>query len=109
MLLAHYPYNSFHDWHFEILFIVAIIVQLIHILLEASRRTTARDRLAVERSTYDPERRAAAASSVESRSRRSPLAAALPPIAPAVEVSSRNHDRPPRPGNACFGAPGRLG
>ena len=74
-----------------------------------ARRTTARDRLAVERSTYDPERRAAAASSVESRSRRSPLAAALPPIAPAVEVSSRNHDRPPRLGNACFGAPGRLG
>jgi len=34
-LLAHYPYNSFHDWHFEILFIVAIICQLIHILLEA--------------------------------------------------------------------------
>jgi len=35
MLLAHYPYNSFHDWYFEILFIVAIICQLIHILLEA--------------------------------------------------------------------------
>jgi len=34
-LLAHYPFNSFHDWHFEILFIVAIICQLIHILLEA--------------------------------------------------------------------------
>jgi hypothetical protein len=24
LLLAQYPYNSFHDWHFEILFIVAI-------------------------------------------------------------------------------------
>jgi hypothetical protein len=35
LLLAQYPYNSFHDWYFEILFIVAIIVQLIHILLEA--------------------------------------------------------------------------
>jgi hypothetical protein len=35
LLLAHYPYNSLHDWHFEILFIVAIICQLIHILLEA--------------------------------------------------------------------------
>jgi hypothetical protein len=35
LLLAHHPYNSFHDWHFEILFIVAIICQLIHILLEA--------------------------------------------------------------------------
>jgi hypothetical protein len=35
MLLAHYPFNSLHDWHFEILFIVAIIIQLIHILLEA--------------------------------------------------------------------------
>src|SRR5262245_15083032 len=35
LLLAQYPYNSFHDWHFEILFIVAIICQLIHILLEA--------------------------------------------------------------------------
>jgi hypothetical protein len=37
LLLAQYPYNSFHDWHFEILFIVAIICQLIHILLEALR------------------------------------------------------------------------
>ena len=35
LLLAQYPYNSFHDWHFEILFIVAIICQLIHIRLEA--------------------------------------------------------------------------
>jgi hypothetical protein len=35
LLLAHYPFNSLHDWHFEILFIVAIICQLIHILLEA--------------------------------------------------------------------------
>ena len=34
-LLAQYPYNSFHDWHFEILFVVAIIIQLIHILVEA--------------------------------------------------------------------------
>jgi len=35
LLLAHYPFNSLHDWHFEIVFIVAIICQLIHILLEA--------------------------------------------------------------------------
>src|SRR5256886_12849925 len=35
LLLAQYPFNSLHDWHFEILFIVAIICQLTHIVLEA--------------------------------------------------------------------------
>jgi hypothetical protein len=35
LLLAQYPFNSLHNWHFEILFIVAIIIQLIHIVLEA--------------------------------------------------------------------------
>jgi hypothetical protein len=30
-----YLSNSLHDWHFEILFIVAIIRQLTHIVLEA--------------------------------------------------------------------------
>src|SRR5262245_64328352 len=34
-LLAQYPFNSLRNWHFEILFIVAIIIQLIHIVLEA--------------------------------------------------------------------------
>src|SRR5262249_50103834 len=35
LLLAQYPFNSLHNWHFEILFIVAIIIQLTHIALEA--------------------------------------------------------------------------
>jgi hypothetical protein len=35
LLLAQYSFNSLHNWHFEILFIVAIIIQLIHIVLEA--------------------------------------------------------------------------
>ena len=34
-LLAQYSFNSVHDEHFEILLIVAIIIQLIHIVLEA--------------------------------------------------------------------------
>jgi hypothetical protein len=33
-LLAQYPFNSLHDWHFEILFIVAIIFHLAHIVLQ---------------------------------------------------------------------------
>ena len=35
LLLAQYSFNSLHDWHSEILLIVAIISQLIHIILEA--------------------------------------------------------------------------
>src|SRR6516165_374168 len=35
LLLAQYPFNSLCNWHFEILFIVAIIIQLTHIVLEA--------------------------------------------------------------------------
>jgi len=35
MLPAQYPFNSLHNWHFEILFIVAIVIELIHIVLEA--------------------------------------------------------------------------
>ena len=34
LLLAQYSFNSLHDWHFEILFIVAIISHLTHIVLE---------------------------------------------------------------------------
>jgi hypothetical protein len=34
LLLAQYPFNSLHDWHFEILFIVAIILHLVHIFLK---------------------------------------------------------------------------
>jgi hypothetical protein len=34
LLLAQYPFNSLHDWHFEILFIVAIIFHLTHIVLQ---------------------------------------------------------------------------
>jgi hypothetical protein len=33
-LLAQYPLNSRHDWHFEILFVVAIILHLTHIILQ---------------------------------------------------------------------------
>jgi hypothetical protein len=35
LLLAQHPFNGLHNWHLEILFIVAIIIQLIHIVLEA--------------------------------------------------------------------------
>ena len=35
LLPAQYPFNSLLNWHFEILFIVTIIIQLIHIVLEA--------------------------------------------------------------------------
>src|SRR6516162_6986582 len=34
LLLAQYLFDSLHDWHFEILFIVAIILHLVHILLQ---------------------------------------------------------------------------
>jgi hypothetical protein len=31
---TQYLFNSLHDWHFEILFIVAIILQLAHVFLQ---------------------------------------------------------------------------
>src|SRR5262249_30652793 len=35
LLLPQYPFDSLHNWHFEILFFIAIIIQLVHIVLEA--------------------------------------------------------------------------
>ena len=34
LLLAQYRFNSLHDWHFEIFFIVAIIFHLTHVVLQ---------------------------------------------------------------------------
>src|SRR5262245_26583375 len=34
LLLAQYPFNSLHDWHFEILFIIAIFLHLVHFFLK---------------------------------------------------------------------------
>jgi len=34
-LLAQYPFNSHHDWHLEILFIVAITFHLAYIVLQS--------------------------------------------------------------------------
>src|SRR5262245_20163303 len=34
LLLAQYRFNSLHDWHFEILFVIAIFLHLVHIFLK---------------------------------------------------------------------------